>query len=193
MTIRILLNEFDSQRSAELEQALTNAGYQVAGKFTSDKNLLMMVDQLDPDLIVIDVDEAFDGLMRSLKQLNDLKPKPIVIFSDKGDRDVIRAAVNAGVSSFIVDGLTARRIQPVITVALERFKQTQSLKDELYKVKTTLAERKIIEKAKGIVMKQRNINEESAFKILRKAAMNTNKTLIDIAENIITVSEMLES
>lgn len=193
MNARILLIEFDALRSEALEQALVDTGYSIAGKLSSDSNLLRTVDDLDPDLIVINVAKAHDGLMENIKQLNDLNPKPIVIFADKGDSEIISAAVTAGVSAFIVDGLTARRIQPVITVALERFKQTQSLKDELKKVKITLAERKLIEKAKGIVMKQRNVNEESAFQMLRKTAMENNKKLIEIAESIISVSDLLES
>lgn len=193
MKTRILLNNFDSQRSEELQQSLLKAGYEIAGMFNSNSNLLKMVDELDPDLIVIDVDEAMEDLMANLKQLSELNPKPIVIFADKGDSDIIRSAVKVGVSAFIVDGLTARRIKPVITVALERFKLTESLKQELHETKASLAERKTIEKAKGIVMKQRKVNEDSAFQMMRRTAMDKNKKMIEIAENIISVAEMLET
>jgi response regulator NasT len=190
---QILVNDFNSQRSEHLQQALIDAGYSIAGSFSSETGLLKIIDEFDPDLIVIDVEQASPALIASLKQLNELKPKPIVIFADTGDSDIISSALDAGVSAFIVNGFSAQRIQPVVTVAQERFKQTQVLKSELHKAKTTLAERKIIEKAKGIIMKQRGVNEDSAFRLMRKTAMDKNKKMIEIAEYIISVSEMLET
>ncbi len=119
------------------------------------------------------------------------QPKPIVMFAENSDSAAIEEAIRAGVSAYIVDGLNVKRVKPIMDVAIARFREFQSLRDELAKTKTTLAERKLIDRAKGILMKQRSIMEEQAYAVLRKAAIETNMRIADVAKNVISLAGSL--
>jgi response regulator NasT len=119
------------------------------------------------------------------------KPKPIVMFAEKTDSATIEQAVRAGVSAYIVDGLSDTRLKPIMDVAIARFREFHALKEELQRTKTDLADRKDIEKAKGIIMRQRQCDESEAYTALRKMAMDTNKKLGDVARSVIEVASLL--
>ena len=112
------------------------------------------------------------------------------MFADQGDDEMARQAVRAGVSAYVVDGLQDHRVRPILETAVERFKQFQNLRNELEKTKTTLAERKLVDRAKGLVMQQRGCDEQEAYHSLRKLAMKSNKRLVDIAEAMIAAAEL---
>jgi response regulator NasT len=118
-------------------------------------------------------------------------PRPIVMFTQDREGAMIREALKAGVSAYVVDGLSAERIRPIMDVAVARFEQSQALRKELEEARASLAERKVIERAKGIVMKQRACSEEEAYRLLRRAAMDGNKRLAEVAEQLIAMSRLL--
>ena len=149
------------------------------------------VNRSSPDIVVIKTETSSKYFMNQLYNLNQENPKPIVIFTDESEGGLIDSAIKAGVSAYVVDGLSSDRVKPVLEIARARFKNEQSLRDELAKTRSQLEERKTIERAKGIIMKSRNLNEDDAYKALRKLAMNRNQKLIDVAEDVISVSELL--
>lgn len=185
-----MLIDEDFSRTEMLVESLNEAGFEVAGRVSCDDDILSGIQICNPDVLVIDMESPDEYIFDQLLEINKEYPKPIVFFAEKGETSVIKKAVKSGVSAFVVDGLTARRVKPVIELAIERFKETQSLHRELIETKTNLEERKIIERAKGILMSRNNISEDTAYKSLRKLAMEQNKKLIDVARSTIELSEL---
>jgi len=190
MKLQVMLIDDDSSSTAMLRESLNEAGFEVSGRVSCDDDILVGMNICKPDVLVIYMDSPDDYIFNQLVEINSQSPKPIVFFAEKGESEVIKKAVKAGVSAFIVDGLTARRLKPVIELAIERFKEMQSLYKELSESKTNLEERKIIERAKGIIMMRKNVSENDAYNSLRKLAMGQNKKLIDVATNVIEMSEI---
>lgn len=126
--------------------------------------------------------------MRELSQDN---PRPVVMFAHDGDTAKIKAAIEAGVSAYIVDGLSSNRVRPIIETAMARFRQYQGLKDELDKAKSSLEERKIVERAKGILMQKKGLGEAAAYDSLRKMAMSSNQRLVEVAKKVIDVADVI--
>jgi response regulator NasT len=191
MKLRVMVVDKSKNRSELLEQALIDAGYEVVAKLNKEHNLQAHVNQMQPDVIIIDMDSPGRDILEHMHSITREQPKPIVMFSDDSSSETINEALRAGVSAYIVDGLNPKRVKPIVDVALARFKEFQALRNELEKTKTTLAERKVVDKAKGILMQQRRFTEEEAYKALRKMAMDKNKRIAEIAENIIEVSKFL--
>ena len=190
MKLKVMLIDEGSSRTQMLMDSLNEAGFEVAGRVSCKDDILAGIQEFKPDVLVIDMESPDDSIFNQLVEINNQAPKPTVFFAEKGETSVIKKAVKAGVSAFIVDGLTARRIKPVIELAIERFKEMQSLYKELIETKTSLEERKIIERAKGILMNRKNISEDESYKSLRKIAMEQNKKLIDVARSTIELSEL---
>lgn len=188
--IKVLLVDENSGRSAVVERALLDNGYAVVGRITTEEDIPEILNKIETDVVIYSMDSPDDEILESIQSINRHTPKPVVMFADKSDSDTISRAVKAGVSACIVDGLSNSRIKPIMDVAIARFREFQALKDELTKTKTDLADRKIIDKAKGIIMKQRNISEDDAYKALRKLAMDRNEKIADVAKNVIEVSEL---
>ena len=190
MKQKVLLVDENPEKTQMLTSSLEDAGFAVTGRLSCKDDVLVGIQLYHPDVLVIDMDSPDEYIFNQLVEINKVCPRPVVFFADKGETDVIEKAVKAGVSAFIVDGLTARRIKPVIELAIVRFKEMQSLYKELSETKESLEDRKVIERAKGILMSKKNISEDAAYKALRKLAMEQNKKLIDIAKGMIELSEL---
>lgn len=190
MKSKVLLADQDSSKTEMLILSLDEAGLDVVGHVSCDDDILTAIQGCKPDVLVIDMDSPDEKIFTQLLNVNKECPKPIVFFAENGESKVIQQAVKAGVSAFVVDGLTATRIKPVIMLAIERFKEMQSLYKELSETKSSLEERKVIERAKGILMSKKNVSEDEAYKSLRKIAMDQNKKLIDVARSMIELSEL---
>jgi response regulator NasT len=119
------------------------------------------------------------------------QPKPIILFSDQRDPDFIRQAVRAGVSAYVVDGLSRERVMPIVEVAMARFREFESLRQELEDTKSQLADRKVIEKAKGMLMRRKQLSEDDAYKLMRKTAMDRNMRLADIAKTLVSLDDLI--
>lgn len=189
--LRVLIIDANRGRSALLEQALSDAGYQVLTRLETTHELLQQVAQLQPDVLLIEVDSPDRDTLENLAYLDRNNPRPIVMFASDSDSDAIGAAVRAGVSAYVVDGLHAQRVRPIVEVALARFREFQALRRELEVTRGKLEERKLVEKAKGLLMRQRGYDEEQAYQALRKLAMDRNQRLVDVARNVIDVLELL--
>jgi len=188
--LRVMLVDEEPGRSAVLERALEDNGYEVVARIGTDEDLLRKVRSIQPDMIIIDMQSPDRDTLESMHMINREQPKPIVMFAENSDNVTIADAVKAGVSAYVVDGLNAKRIRPIMEVAIARFREFQALKDELVKTKTDLADRKVIDKAKGIIMTQRKCTEDEAYKALRKLAMDRNEKLADVAKSVIEVAKL---
>ena len=191
MSLRVLVVDCDAERAAGVVYALTTAGYLVASVVDTGTDLYAKVKELQPDVIIIDMESPDRDMLEHLHGINRDDPRAIVMFCQDDADATISAAVKAGVSAYVVDGLQPHRIRPILQTAVARFEDYQELRRELEETKSTLAERKILERAKGILMKQRGMSEEEAYQALRKSAMNRNKRLVEVAESLIAAAELL--
>lgn len=186
----VLLIDSDAERARIVEAGLRGAA--ITKLASSDSvNLLTSISELQPDVIIMDCESPDRDTIENLRIVAKENPKPIVMFVEDGDGSLAKEAVRAGVSAYIVDGLTSSRIQPVIEVAIERFKMFEGLQRELEKSKEDLEARKTIERAKGILMDKRKISESEAFASMRKLAMHESITIKQVAEKILSVASLL--
>jgi len=191
MSLSVLLVDDDPERAAIVEPALREAGYAVVTVVGTATEMLTQVRARRPDVIIIDRDSPDRDTLEHVCMITRDDPRPIVMFTQDQDRTLMRAALEAGVSAYVVDGLSVERVRPIVEVALARFEQWQALRRELDQAQTNLAERKLIERAKGIVMKQRRCSEHEAYAMLRKLAMDRNQRLAQVAESVIAMAELL--
>ena len=190
-TLRILLIDNLHSRAAILEQALSDAGHSIIARLGSTLDLPQQVHKLQPDVVIIELDSPDRDTLENMSIVTRDNPRPIILFSSQDDSDTIQRAVRAGVSAYIVDGLSAKRVRPIIDVAVARFREFQAMRQELEKTRDQLSERKLVERAKGLLMKQRGFDEDEAYNAMRKMAMERNQRLVQVAQNVIDIFEML--
>lgn len=191
MQLKALLVKDNLERSELLRKSLLEFGHTVVGETTITDDLLRTIEKTDPELLVIDSDSPGDMLLSRLRELALHRPLPVVLFTEEDSRAVISQAVRAGVSAYIVDGLDQHRLGAILDIAVARFDETKRLRQELEDTRANLAERKTVERAKGILMKQRGFDESQAYHALRKMAMDKNLRIGQVAENVIAVAELL--
>lgn len=189
--LKVMIVDEVVERAEVLQQALVVSGYEVVAYVPSTFDLHRQVGLLKPDIVIIDTDSPDRDTLENLIVLSRDDPRPIVMFTHDGDGEKIRAATQAGVSAYVVDGMSAERIGPIIDAAVARFDQYYALKREFDEIEEKLADRKVIERAKGILMKSRGLSEEDAFRALRKRAMENNTKLVDVARQLISVADLL--
>lgn len=188
---RVMLITDDLQRGEEISAALGGAGYAVVARVQADADLEPAFAGADPDLIVVSIAAADRITLEQVRSIGIENPTPVVIFTQRSDNDMIQAAIDAGVSAFVVDGFDPARLQPIIEVAIARFRERRSLQDELARTRSKLADRKTIDRAKGILMKQRKCSEDEAYHTLRKMAMKQNIQIVEVATKVISLEELL--
>ena len=189
--LKIILVDHNTGRSAILRRALQDEGHEVIGRLEKESYLLESNEITHADVIIVNADIPDEAIFANLSEVNQTKPKPIVMFAEQSNSHMAGTAIKAGVNAYIVDGLEEKRVQPIIDVAIARFREFQALKDELDSTRNQLAERKLVEKAKGLLMQKKGISEDEAYKTLRKMAMDKNTKIVDVAENTISVLEIL--
>lgn len=191
-SLNLVLLYDDESRAQLVAHACKKNNYRLNIQLAIDDNTLMSkLAEVPADIILVTVDTLPETTLNLFKTIGVAQPHPIVIFAEHDDSNAISEVVKAGVSAYVVDGLKAHRIKPVIEVALARFKEMQALREELQKTKTTLADRKLIDRAKGLLMDQRSFSEDQAYRALRKMAMDGNIRVADVAKNVISVAELL--
>ena len=191
MNLRVLLIEHDQIRASSLRHALIDNGYEVVARVSMQDDLLCQMQQVDPDIVIVDLESPDRGILESMRSINRDQPRPIVMFAENSDKAIIAEAVKAGVSAYVVDGFDPNRLNPIMEVAIARFREFQALRCELEATRNKLEDRKQIDKAKGILMKQKRVSEDEAYQALRKMAMDKNLKMVDVARNVITVAELL--
>ena len=189
--LRVVVMDDDPDRAKLVKEALLADGVEVVAILGSGFELLSRIDALAPDLLIADIDNPDRDMLEGLRRVGQECDRPVVMFAQDGRAETIKAAVEAGVAAYVVDGLQPERVKPVIDVAIARFAQVRALRAELNKAKTSLAERKLVDRAKGILMKSRACGEEEAYAAMRKMAMDRKLRLIDIANKIIAAADLL--
>ncbi len=188
--MNILIIDEDPSRTAILEEALVAAGHTQVVSIQSTVNLRERIAALAPDMVIIDLQNPDRETLEGMFQVTRTVKKPIAMFVDRSDGDMTRRSVEAGVSAYVVDGLKRERVTAVVDVAVSRFENFQKLTSERDEARTALANRKVVDKAKGLLMQHRSISESEAYSIMRNAAMQQSRKLSDIAESVITAMEL---
>jgi response regulator NasT len=191
LDLTILVIDENAIRASIIEEGLREAGHVKVTVVHEVNGIARIIETLQPDVIFIDLENPNRDMMEHLFHLTRTVGRPIAMFVDRSDTASIEAAVDAGVSAYIVDGLKKERVKPILDMAVSRFNAFSRLQRELAEAKTALEERKIVERAKGILMKMRGISEEQAFALLRQTAMNEKKKMADIAQSVVTAAGLL--
>lgn len=178
-------------RAHALHAGLQEAGYEIVASLPADMHLPEQIALLQPDMIIIDAESDARDVLEHIVIATRDERRPIVMFTEDDAPSSMEAAMAAGVSAYIVAGLQAERIKPVLNVALARFKQEQKLLAELDDTRHKLAERKVIDRAKGLLMTRHGMTEDAAYQKLRTMAMNKNLKLAEIAQRILDVEDLL--
>ena len=187
----VLVIDESQQRAVEICSGLIQAGHQVAAVLPSALELVARIEEIKPDIILIETESPSRDTLEHLGVMNRDMPRPVIMFSQDDDQDTIRQAIRSGVAAYVVDGFDIDRLRPVVDVALAHFEEHQALKRELAETSRKLSERKVIEKAKGILMKSRGMDEEAAYGALRKLAMERSQPLAKVAGNVVDMAELL--
>jgi len=178
-------------RASVIEAGLRDAGYDKLTILQDVTGVARRIAELEPDVIVISLENPNRDMLENLFQLSRAVKRPIAMFVDRADRASIEAAVEAGVSAYVVDGLKQERVKPILDMAISRFNAFSRMARELEEARTELESRKLIDRAKGILMKTRGLSEETAYALLRKTAMNQNRKISEIAQSLITAAGLL--
>jgi response regulator NasT len=187
----ILLLVDDPARAAPLRNILESLRYRIVDELRDPAALYDAAARHQPDVIVLRTDSPGKPVLDALRSLSEAKPRPVVLFANDPSRNVIRRAVDAGVAAYVVDGWAAERVTPIIEAACARFEAYEAVKKQLAATQNKLSERKVIEKAKGIVMQQRGLTEDQAYTALRKMAMDQNLALAEVARRVLAVAHLL--
>lgn len=190
--LSILVIDNNKIRASIIEQGLHEAGHDRVVIVEQVSGLVRQITDLEPDVIVIDLENPDRDQLEHIFQITRAVRRPIAMFVDTSEPESIEAAVDAGVSAYVVDGLKKERVKPILDMAISRFRAFSRLTDELEAARSELAERKTIDKAKGILMKSKGLSEPEAYDLLRKTAMNQSRKIIEVAESLIIASGLLE-
>jgi response regulator NasT len=190
--MRVLVIDPDEARAALVEEGLQGIHPLEVRRAPDLPTAESALSDFSPDVIVIACDSPDRDTLESLRERTAHNPRPVVMFVDRSAPALAEAAVQAGVAAYVVDGLSAKRVRPVLEVAMTRFQVMQSLRTDLAKAHADLAARKTIERAKGLLMKERGVDEENAYAMLRKLAMDSGRPIAAVAADLITYAEMLK-
>ena len=189
--LRVLLVDDTGKDMHVLRDALASAGHEVVGEVETALDLIRQVERTTPDIVIVDTESPSRDVLEQISIVSQNTPRPIVMFTDDGEQATIESAFSAGVTTYIVEGLQPERVRSILDVARARFTAEQALRDELEKTKGELAARKTIERAKGLLMESRKINEQAAFALMRKMAMDGQTSLLAVAEQVIAAKVLL--
>jgi two-component system, response regulator / RNA-binding antiterminator len=189
--LSILVIDENDARASIIEAGLREEGYEHVTVINDVSGVARQIADLSPDVIVIDLGNPNRDMLENMFQLTRAIKRPIAMFVDSSDKASIEAAIDAGVSAYIVDGLRKERVRPILDMAISRFNAFSRMKRELEEARSELESRKLIEKAKGILMRSRSLSEEEAYQLLRKTAMNQNRKIAEIAQSLITAAALL--
>lgn len=189
--LTILVIDENHIRASIIEEGLKDAGHIRVTVIHEVNGVARLIETLKPEVIIIDIENPNRDMMEHLFQLTRTVSRPIAMFVDRSDTALIESAMDAGVSAYVVDGLKKERVKSILDMAVSRFNAFSRLQQELAEAKSALEERKIIERAKGILMKMRGLSEEDAFALLRQTAMNEKKKISEISQSIVTAVGLL--
>ena len=188
--LNVLLIDSNPERAAIVEAGLSCAAITKLQSSNQD-DLLSSIERIKPDVIILDCESPDKKTIKTLRLIVKENPKPVVMFVENADGDLAKEAIRAGVSSYIVDGLSAARIKPVVDIAIERFLVVDELRRDLDKSRQDLETRKVLDRAKGFLMDQRGMTESEAYTAMRKLAMSEAITMRQVADRVLSISQIL--
>ncbi len=191
-SLKIVIVDENPIRAAILEDGLREAGHVQVVRIEDTTRLLARVYAIDPNVILIDLENPSRDVLEQMFQVSRAVKRPVAMFVDQSDKASIEAAVDAGVSAYIVGSLRKERVKNILDLCISRFNAFARLQDELDRTRSALEERKVIDRAKGILMTAKNPSEEAAYSLLRKTAMNENKKIAEVAQSVITAAELFK-
>ena len=191
--LSILIVDENRMRAQIIEEGLRDAGHHLVTVLDSGQEAGRRIAEIAPDVVVIDLENPNRDRLEHYFSLSRALRKPIAMFVDRSDAAEIEAAVDAGVSAYVVDGLKKERVKPILDMAISRFNAFARLTRELEEARSALEDRKIIDQAKGILIKSRGLSEADAYALMRRTAMNQNRRIVDIAQSLVTAAGLLES
>src|SRR5437660_12021917 len=191
-SLKIVIVDESPIRAAILEEGLRESGHVQVVRLEDTQHLLARIYAIDPDVILIDLENPSRDVLEQMFQVSRAVKRPIAMFVDQSDSASIQASVDAGVSAYIVGNLQKERIKTILDLCVSRFNAFARLQDELDRTKSALEDRKVIDRAKGILMKMKSLTEEEAYALLRKTAMNENRKIADVAQSVITAAEIFK-
>ena len=190
--LRIVIVDESALRAAIVEDGLREAGFDDIRIVAPTGAFVMRIEAMVPDVVIIDLGSPSRDSLEEMLVLSRALGRPTAMFVDQSDEAMIGAAIDAGVSAYVVDGLRKERVKPILDLAIRRFNAFASLKSELAQAKSALAERKVVDRAKAILMASRQMSEPDAYALLRSTAMNQGRKIADVAEALLTASALLE-
>lgn len=190
-SLKIVVVEPDRQRAIEIIDALKDGGWTNVTVLAETTALARHLQKIDPDLVLIDLANPSRDALEQLSMASDAQHRPVAMFVDQSDTEMTKAAIGAGLSAYVVDGLKKDRIKPVLETAIARFQMISQMRSERDAAKQALEDRKTIDRAKGIIMRAKDLNEDEAYKLLRKTAMDQGRKVIEVAQALVTASDLL--
>lgn len=190
-SLKVAVVEADRERALMIVDSLREAGDYDVTVVGDAARLSRRLSELSPDVVLIDISNPDRDALEEMALASDPTQRPVAMFVDQSDTQTTRAAIEAGVSAYVVDGLRKERIKPVIDAAVARFQMFARMRIELETTKAALAERKIIDRAKGLLMKARGLSEDEAYALLRKTAMDQSRKVADVARALVTAADLL--
>ena len=191
-SLRILLVDQNADRAAILEEGLREAGCRHITIVREMHSLMRRILEVDPDVIFIDLENPNRDVLEQMFQVSRSVRRPIAMFVDQADTESIHRAVQSGVGAYVVDGLHKDRVKTILDTAVGHFNTFNKLREELERANQALEDRKLIERAKGILMKERGVGESEAYGLLRTAAMNENRRIIDVARGVVSAAGLMK-
>jgi response regulator NasT len=189
---RIVIVDQNPVRTAILRDGLREAGHLQVTVLESSLDLEQRLRAIDADIVLIDLENPSRDVLEQMIRISGAEARAVAMFADSSDTSMIRAAIDAGVSAYVVDGLKKERVKSIVDLSVSRFNAYARMREELAQARSQLADRKAIDQAKGLVMKAKSISEEQAYAMMRKVAMNEGKKIVDVARSIITAAELLK-
>lgn len=190
--LKITVVERDRERARLIVDGLRESGEYDVIVLGDESGLARRLASVDPDLVLIDLEHPSRDMLEELTLASSPMERPVAMFVDRTDDAITKAAIEAGVSAYVVGGLSKERIKPILDAAIARFHMFSRMRTELEATKAALAERKAIDRAKGLLMKAKGISEDEAYALLRKTAMDQGRKVADVANALITASELLK-
>lgn len=191
VSLKIAVVEADRDRALMIVDGLRDAGEHDVTVIGDATGLARRLAELEPDLVLIDLSNPNRDALEELALASGPTERPVAVFVDQSDSVMTRAAIDAGVSAYVVDGLRKERIKPVLDAAIARFQLFARMRIELETTKAALAERKVIDRAKGLLMKARGLSEDDAYALLRKTAMDQSRKVAEVAQALVTAADLL--
>ncbi|MER8824974.1 ANTAR domain-containing response regulator [Mesorhizobium sp. M0938] len=191
-SLTVLVIDENHIRAAIIEAGLREAGHEQVTVVHDVAGIARRIAEIEPDVIVIDLENPNRDMLENMFQLSRVVKRPIAMFVDRSDQASIEAAVEAGVSAYVVDGLRQERVKPILDMAISRFNAFSRMARELEEARSELENRKVIDRAKGILMRSRGLSEDAAYTLLRKTAMSQNRKISEIAQSLVTTAGLLD-